>query len=75
MERGVAEDLAVADREPATIDVAKPRGGLYQSVEHCRKIEGRAADDLEHVGGRRPLRQRLVALAFELGNLTQAGRG
>ena len=24
---------------------------LHQSVEHCLKVEGRAADDLEYVGG------------------------
>ena len=33
---------------------------LDQRVEHCLKIEGRAADDLEHVGGRGLLLQRFA---------------
>ena len=30
---------------------AKPRRQLHQRIKHCLQLEGRAADDLKHVGG------------------------
>jgi hypothetical protein len=42
------------------IRFAKSRGRLHQRVEHGPQIEGRAADDLEHVGGRGLLLQRFA---------------
>jgi hypothetical protein len=44
------------------IGVAQPHRGFNQRVEHRLQIEGRAADHLEHVGGRRLLLQRLAQL-------------
>ena len=41
------------------IGIAQPRGRLDQRIEHRLQIEGRAADDLEHVGGGGLLLQRL----------------
>src|SRR4029077_5894986 len=37
------------------IRFAKAGGGLYQRVQHGSEIEGRAADNLQHVGGGRLL--------------------
>ena len=44
----------------AAIGVAEPRGGLDERVEHRLQIEGRAADDLEHVAGRGLVFERLL---------------
>jgi hypothetical protein len=46
----------------STIGVAQPRRRFHQGIEHGLQIEGRAADHLEHVGGRRLLLQRLAQL-------------
>src|SRR5262249_33688978 len=48
------------DRGP--IRLAQPRGRFDERVEHRLQIEGRAADDLEHVGGGGLLLQRLAKL-------------
>jgi len=44
------------------IGVAQPHRGLNQRVEHRLQIERRAADHLQHVGGRRLLLQRRAQL-------------
>src|ERR1700736_863470 len=44
------------------IRIAKAAGRLHQRVQHHRQIEGRAADDLEHVGGGGLLLQRFAQL-------------
>ena len=44
------------------VGLAKPRRRLDQRIEHRLQIEGRAADDLEHVGGGGLLLQRLAQL-------------
>src|SRR5262249_5375268 len=46
----------------AEISLAQPCRRLDQRVEHGLQVEGRAADHLEHVGGRRLLLQRLAQL-------------
>src|SRR6516225_2238775 len=51
------------------IRLAQPRGRLDQRVEHRLQIEGRAADDLEHVGGGSLLLQRLAQLVEQAGVL------
>src|ERR1700732_4323669 len=43
------------------VRLAKPGGGLDQRVQHGSEVEGRAADDLEHVGGRGLLLERSAA--------------
>jgi hypothetical protein len=45
-----------------TICLAQPGCGLNQCIEHGLEIERRAADNLEHVGGRSLLLQRLPQL-------------
>ena len=44
------------------VRLAKPDRQFDQCVQHCLQVEGRAADDLEHVGGRGLLLQRLAQL-------------
>ena len=44
------------------IRLAEPRRRLDQRIEHGLQIEGRAADDLEHVGGGGLLLQRFAQL-------------
>src|SRR5262249_36742644 len=44
------------------VRLAEPNGRLHQRVEHLLQIEGRAADELEHVSRRRLLLQRLLGL-------------
>ena len=44
---GVADPAA----NNGLIRIAKPDCRICQCIEHCLQIEGRAADDLEHVGG------------------------
>ena len=64
--------VAIARREPQHVTVrpddaghvrlAQPSGRLDQRVKHRLQIESRAADDLEHVGGRGLLLQRFAQL-------------
>ena len=42
---------------------AEPNGGLGHRIEHGLQIERRAADDLQHVGGRGLLLQRFGQVA------------
>src|SRR5262249_51172612 len=44
------------------VRLADPNGRLDQRVEHLLQVECRAADQLEHVGSRRLLVQRLLCL-------------
>ena len=44
------------------VRLAQLRRGFDQCIEHRLQIEGRAADDLEHVGGGGLLLQRLAQL-------------
>ena len=51
------------DERCCPIRLAKLSGGLDQRIEHRLQIERRAADDLEHVGGRGLLLQRFAEIA------------
>ena len=51
------------------IGIAEPRRQLDQRVEHDLQIEGRAADDLEHVGGGGLLLQQFPQLVEQAGIL------
>ena len=62
MRRNDLEPVAVQPQDGRPLRAAEPRGRLDQRVEHPLQIEGRAADDLEHVGGRGLLLQRLPQL-------------
>ncbi len=44
----------------ANVRLAQPDSRLDQRIEHRLQIEGRAADDLEYVGGGRLLLQRFA---------------
>ena len=44
------------------VGVAEPGGRLHQRLQHRLQVEGRAADDLEHVGGGGLLLQRFAQL-------------
>jgi hypothetical protein len=55
--------VALPHLDAAGISRAKSRRRLDQRVKHSLQVECRAANDLEHVGSRRLLLQRLVALA------------
>ena len=52
--------LALAAEDHGLIGIAKPGGGLDHRIEHGLQIEGRAADDLQHVAGRGLVFQRLL---------------
>ena len=51
------ECVALAPKYHCIVRVAKRRCELDQRVENCLQVEGRTADNLEHVGGRRLLLQ------------------
>src|ERR1700737_2487820 len=63
------EELAITQVDEGIICLAKPRGRLDERIEHSPEIEGRATDDLEHVGGGSLLLTRFVELARELGHI------
>src|ERR1700738_1173828 len=56
------------------IRFAKPDRGLHQGVENGLKIEGRAADYLEHVGGCGLLLERFREIARALAQLVEQAR-
>ena len=51
--------------------VAQASRRLDQRIEHGLQIEGRAADDLEHIGGGGLLLQRLAQLVEQTGILNR----
>jgi hypothetical protein len=53
-------DVAFAPEKPDMIRVAQLSGRLCKRVQHPLQVEGRAADDLEHVGGGSLLLQRFA---------------
>ena len=48
-----------------SFSAAEARCGFGQCVEHRLKMKGRAADDLQHLGGRGLLLKRFIPLAGE----------
>ena len=74
LRRGVVEGdpmigIAVPSEDDSSMCSAQPRRGIDKAVQHRLQIEGRPANDLEHVGGRGLLLQRLAQLAPEPRNL------
>ena len=55
-----SSQLAVAERDQGLLRITKPGGGLDHRIEHGLQIEGRAADDLQHVAGRGLVFQRFL---------------
>ena len=66
--------LAHATKQPHMVGVAKSGRRLGQRIEHGLQIEGRAADDLEHVGGGRLLLQRFGQIVCALAQLVEQAR-
>src|SRR5262249_46963479 len=60
--RGRAQKFTVEQEEERPLGLAYPDGVLNQCVEDGLKLERRAADDLEHVGGGGLLLQRFAQL-------------
>jgi hypothetical protein len=56
------QHISVLLKDEAQISGAKLSGRLGQCVEYDVQVKGRAADDLEHVGGRGLLGQRFAQL-------------
>src|SRR6516225_2338833 len=59
-------DLA---RYGGLIGITQSCGRLHQRLKHCLEVEGRAADDLEHICSGRLLLQRLAQLVEQAGVL------
>ena len=57
-----AINLALAAVDHGLIGIAKPGGGLDHRIQHRLQIEGRAADDLQHVAGRGLVFQRFLKI-------------
>jgi hypothetical protein len=57
--RPIAINIAVAKADRAALTANQPDPGRNQRVKHRLQIERRAADHLQHVGGRGLLLQRL----------------
>src|SRR6516162_6653146 len=60
------EDLAPWSAYGHRVGLAQPRGRFDERVEDHLQIEGRAADDLEHVGSRGLLLQRFAQIVGAL---------
>jgi hypothetical protein len=83
MERGEAKTVSFAQPHCAVAGSANPRRVRQHGLEHKPELTGRAADDLQHLVGRRlplqglaQLAPRLRELAFEIasGFLRHLGR-
>ncbi|MGA9817890.1 MAG: hypothetical protein WBQ54_13245, partial [Pseudolabrys sp.] len=66
---GGAEAFALTEKHDAIAGITNARRVLQHRLEDRFKLAGRAADNLEHVSGRRQLLPRLVALADEPRNV------
>jgi hypothetical protein len=60
--RSVTERFALTQKNARIVRLAEARCRLGQRIEHRLQIEGRAAYDLEHVGGGGLLLQRFAQL-------------
>ena len=69
-----AVHLAVAAVDRAVSGVAEPGGRFGEGVEHRLQVEGRAADDLEHVAGRGLVFERLLEVAGALAQFVEQPR-
>src|SRR5262249_56637086 len=68
----VASSFLAGDE--SLVRIAETSGGPDQRIEHALKIEGRSADDLEHVGGRGLLLQRLSEVVRALAQFVEQPR-
>ena len=58
--------VPLAESQHYVIDPTNPRGALDDGVEHRLHVRRRAADDAEHLGGRRLMLQRLAQFRVAL---------
>jgi hypothetical protein len=63
---GPVDALAVAEKQGAEPGLADAHRVLQHGLEHRLELAGRAADDLQHLGGRGLLLQRFAQLAQQL---------
>ena len=63
MQRNDAKCISLAEIQIAELGLADARRVLQHGLEHRLQLAGRAADDLQHLRGRRLLLQRLGELA------------
>ena len=68
------EPVSLATEKVAVIRIAQPRCGFDQRVEHRLQIEGRPADDLEHVARRGLVFKRLFEVAGALAQFAEQPR-
>ena len=69
MKRRRSEVFAIINQQAAEIGRAEIMCLLQHRVEHRREVAGRGIDDLQHLGGRGLLLQRLVTLGVALSKL------
>ena len=67
--RRPAVDFALAPEQPGMLGIAQPRRRLHQRIEHSLQVEGRTADDLQHICGGGLLLQRFAQLVEQTGVL------
>src|SRR6516225_10422688 len=60
--RFVLETFALRSPDYNRVRLAKASRRFDQCIKHCLQIEGRSADDLEHIGGGGLLLQRFAQL-------------
>src|SRR2546430_4434725 len=72
--RGRVVEFAAWQKDEGILGLAESGRRLDQRIEHGLEIEGRAADDLEHVGRSSLLLQRFGEVVEELGKLLQEPR-
>ena len=60
------QSVSLAESQQHVIDPTNPRGALDNGVEYRLHVRGRAADDAEHLGGRRLMLQRLAQFRVAL---------
>src|SRR5262245_58945661 len=59
---GAIKDSILLTSNNSLLGIAERRRRLNEGLQHCVQVEGRAANDLEHVGGGRLLLERLAQL-------------
>ena len=65
--RDGAKLISVVELKAPVRDVTEAVAAFQDRVEHRREVAGRGIDDLQHLGSRGLLLQRLVTLGFALG--------
>src|SRR5205823_10171782 len=66
--------VTVAPHDGRHLGVTQPRSRLDQDVQYWLQVEGRAADRLQHVTGRRLVFERLLEVARALAQFSEQAR-